>query len=108
MIVRTVLQILMALLAIYGLYCLLDTVAKYLAGRDRIFLAVELRDERDAEHIESLLCEALMRTAFRCAPRIAVLIPERLSRDERIALAVKRYGGECLVYREEEDQKKGG
>ena len=95
-----------AVLAVFGFYCALKTLAEWLFPTRQITVAVELRTKQDVEELDMLLPEARVSAIRRCPTRPVVLISAELmdstvGEGEELldiyAEIIDRHGAECYL-----------
>ncbi len=96
----------MAMLAVFGFCCALKLLLDLLFASDRISVAIEIREEKDAQTMDLLLREAQTLSIGKGRPRLVVLISAALmdgtvgwgdALDEDYAALIERYGAECYL-----------
>ena len=97
-----------ACLAVLGFYCLICTVLGICFPSDRLRIAVEIRNEKDADMLDVLLHEAESAFFRKRGMRVTVLISQALFDAEligsvngtlydRYARILDYYGAECYM-----------
>ena len=103
---RLVIEVVVAMLAAYGLYCALKALAEWLFPTEQLIVAIELRTAEDAEELDRLLYDARMLLRRRGGMRIAVLVSETLldgtvgNKDtllEPYEALLEEYGADCYL-----------
>lgn len=75
---RLVIEVAVAMLAAYGVYCALKTLAEWLFPTEQIAVAVEVRTAEDVHALDRLLYDARASFLRRGRTRLIVLISEDL------------------------------
>lgn len=78
------LDVIIACLAVFGFCCMIRTVLDFLIVRDRVWIAVIVRDEKDADMLDVRLHEAESAFFKKRGMRTVVLISSRLFQNCRI------------------------
>ena len=99
---QVTLEVLIAMLAVVGLYSLWRLFADRVFGTDRLMLTVEILTEEDAKRAESLICEAMMHVMWLRSGRLSVLTTAELAEHPSVRLVIQRYGVSCRILREEQ------
>ena len=99
-------QIGAAMLAVFGFCCALKLLLDLLFASDRISIAIEIMEKKDADMMDMLLREAQAFAIGKGRMRLVVLISSALmdgtvglgtTLDEDFALLIDRYGAECYL-----------
>ena len=105
---RLLLDIVIACLAVFGFYCLIGTVLGFLCSDDRVWIAVTVKDKKDADMLDVRLHEAESAFFRKKGMRVTVLISQALFDAEligsvngtlydRYARILDYYGAECYM-----------
>ena len=104
-----VVEIVVAVLAVFGFYCFLQMVEEWIFTPRNIAVAVEIKTKRDAEELELLLSQARSASFQKGRSRILVLIPRSLllevcpenvsdlSGESYFCKLLEQYGAECVL-----------
>lgn len=95
-------EVLIAMLAVVGLYSLWRLFADRIFGTDRLMLTVEILTEKDAKRAESLVREAMMHVLWLRSGRLSVLTTAELAEHPSVQAVIKAYGVSCRILREEQ------
>ena len=93
-------EILIAALAVFGLYCLFRLVGDALFRSDNILVAIEVNTEEELSRLNLTIEEA--RNIFFCRGRVAVLLDAKFARREGLLDALERRDVDCYVFDLEE------
>ena len=102
-VMQTVVQILIAALAVIGFYGVLHAVFESALRPRQITTAVTVRSERDARDLDILLCEARRAPCRRASRRLFLIVSSELmdgtvgeagKLNEEYAALAERYGAE--------------
>ena len=104
MLLRIGLEMLLAALAVMGLYTVIRVLMAVLGGDGRVFTVVEIRNAAELREAESLICEVLTDPLICRKSRVALMIPPTLCHSEELKRITERYGLFCLVTGEEKIQ----
>ncbi len=99
---RTVLEILVAFLAVVGLYFLIGLLLRRCWKLPEISCTLEIFTEEDADRADILIQNALSEMWFCPSERLIVLTLPQLCNNSALCGAVLRYGVECLTVKENE------
>ena len=101
-----ILQVAVALFAVFGFYCALRLFADLFFASEQIVVAVEIRDQKDAEMLDVLLHEAWSAFFRKRHGRLVVLLSYELM-DGRVGVGevlfpayleiLERWGAECYL-----------
>ena len=101
-----ILQVAVALFAIFGFYCALRLFTDLFFASEQIAVAVEIRDQKDAEMLDVLLHEAWSAFFRKRHARLVVLLSYELM-DGRVGVGevlfpayleiLERWGAECYL-----------
>ncbi len=92
--------------AIFGAYCAIKTLSEALFSSDRITVALEIRERRDADELDMLLREAQSTSLRRGRTRVVVLLSSDLMDGtvgegdklyDGYADLLDRFGAECYL-----------
>jgi len=101
-----IIEIGVAMLAVFGLCCALKMLLELLFSSDRISVAIEVMEARDARTMDLLLREAQTLSLGKGRARLVVLISSALmdgtvglgdTLDEEYAALIDSYGAECYL-----------
>ena len=101
MYLKIFLELLIATLAVMGLYTVFRILLVHLCREERIFTVIEVQNEADVGQAQELIREVLTDVLMCRKQRIALLIPQALETHAEIERLRDRYGLECLVRRED-------
>lgn len=73
-----VMQILVALFAVFGFCCTVHIFSELLFSPEQIAVAIEVRESKDAEMLDALLCEARSLFLRKGRARLVVLLSAEL------------------------------
>ena len=94
---RTAMEILVAILAILGLYTVICQCCGRLFGPGNLCVTIEILTQRDAASADVLIRDALSHYLGLPAARWAVLTTAELAEDPVLMDAARRYGLTCYV-----------
>lgn len=97
---RTALEVMMALFAVIGVYCMARLFAQRFYGSRRLVLAVELLTEQTLREAEEAIRDALSQFLLVPSGRICVLTTAALAEDARLRALVAKYGVSICVLEE--------
>ena len=100
---RTALEVMMALFAVIGIYCMGRLLAQRLYGSRRLVLAVEILTEQALGEAEDAIRDALSQFLLVPSGRICLLTTAELAQDMQLQALVKKYG---IALRLLEEKKK--
>lgn len=97
-----------ACLSVFGFYCLLKTLMEWLFSSERLWIAVEVREEKDADMLDMLLHEADSAFFRRRGMKTVVMISSDLFDREIVGTAdgvlydqyaalLDEYAAECYI-----------
>lgn len=98
---RIAIEVILSVFAVLGLYGTVRLIMQKTLGDKRIFIAVELLADEDAECAERLIRDALEAFLLLPSDRVAVIVASELANDERILEAARKYGVECYIIEKE-------
>ncbi len=116
MFLQMLLELGVAMLAIYGLSCAARAVTEWLFPQKRLAMAVELCTEEDARNLDLLLSMARASVMRAGRGRICVLISTELMQGqmgqdltlyEEYEALLAQYGAECYLIEVEEGRQEG-
>ena len=105
MLLQVILEVLVALFAVFGFYCALRAFADLMWSSKQLYIAIEIQSREDADMLDVLLHEAHS-ALFRKGRRIVVLLSAVLMDGtvgvgedllEPYAELLDRYGAECYL-----------
>ena len=105
MLLQLILEVSVALFAVFGFYCALRMVADLFWMPKQLYVAIEVQNKEDAEMLDVLLHEAYS-AFFRKGHRIAVLLSSDLMNGtvgngeelfEKYSDLLDSYGAECYL-----------
>ena len=105
MLLQVILDVWVAMLAVFGFYCAVRTVADMLWAPHQLFVAIEVRERADAEMLDVLLHEAYA-AFFRKGKQIVVLFSNELMNGtvgvgeqlyEKYSDLLDTYGADCYL-----------
>ena len=97
---RTALEVMMALFAVIGVYCMARLLAQRLFGSRRLLLAVEILNEQALPESEEAIRDALSQFLLVPSGRICVLTTSALAEDAHLRALVAKYGVSLFVLEE--------
>lgn len=95
-----------AMLAVFGFCCALQMLLDLLFSSDRISVAIEITEKKDADTLDILLREAQTLSLGKGRPRLVVLISAALMDgtvgtvdvlNENYAAIIDQYGADCYL-----------
>lgn len=94
-------ELLLAALAVFGLWCLLRLVTESLCSSQSVCMAVEVLDGTARDTLGALLWEARANLSCRRGSTVVVLYDRALLEDgelpKNVACACRRYGARCYI-----------
>ena len=97
---RTALEVMMALFAVIGVYCMARLLSQRICGSRRLVLAVEIMNEQAVGEAEQAVRDALAQFLLVPSGRICVLTTSALAEDARLRAVAARYGVAICVIKE--------
>ena len=95
--IKTALEVIVAFFCVIGIYSLWRFITQRLIGEKNIVIAVEIFTLDDAEKSELLIREALDVFLALRSQKIIVFTSTELAQNERLTLAVEKYGTQLYV-----------
>ena len=99
---RTALEVMMALFAVIGVYCMARLLAQRLFGSRRLVLAVEIVTEQALGEAEEAIRDALAQFLLVPSGRICVLTTATLAENMQLRALVAKYGVSLCLLEETE------
>ena len=96
---RTIIEVTVALLAVWGLYCAIRVLAETLFVPRAYTVAVRLRRGESADELASRIVEARLALCGAAEPKVTLLCDEDLQTDEAVEALLREHGGEVLCVR---------
>ncbi len=96
---RTILEITVALLAVYGLYCAVRTFAESCFIPRAYTVAVRLRKDERADDLAARIADARLALCGGAEPRVMLLCDEYFQPDEATEMLLREHSGEVLRVR---------
>jgi hypothetical protein len=95
-------ELLLAALAVFGLWCLLRLVTESLCSSQSVCMAVEVLDSAARDSLGALLREARANLSYRRGSTVVVFYDRALLEDggalpENVACICRRYGARCYI-----------
>lgn len=96
-VLQVIVEVLVALLAVIGVYSLWRLFSDRLFGTDRLILTIEILTEEDASQAEFLVRDAMTHVLWMRSGRIFLLTTAELAEHEGILSAMRTYGVSCRI-----------
>lgn len=100
MYLKTALEIIVAMLAVFGFYSIVRLIVQKIFVQRNFLLAIEILDPDDVSNAEMYLREVFSHYMTIGAERVALIVPENLMDDDEILRVIDAYGVECYVINE--------
>ena len=91
---RAVLELILAIFAVFGLYSAVRLLMQKLFGDKRIMYAIAFMNKKDTEEAEMLIREAMENFLLTSSCRVAALVAEEFSSDSELISIFRKYGVE--------------
>ncbi|MBQ7384112.1 MAG: hypothetical protein IJV72_04900 [Clostridia bacterium] len=100
MYLKIAVEMIAALLAVFGLYSAVRLLMQKLFGSEKIFLTVEIKSREDAKNADMLIREAMSAFLVTSSCRVAALISSELAADAELIETLGLWGVECYIAEE--------
>lgn len=95
---EVILEIIVALFAVFGAYTAIRTLAEAIFRSKNILVALEIKSNEDANDIDFLLREARHSFTVRGARgRVVVLLSSRFEHNEAVREIIEKERAECII-----------